>query len=164
MKLAIPILGSLFLSACQSTQSVDPSKLSFRVPAGSSLSLNREIEIPEGQTHIMMQSGQLTSESNRNQYDVACRLNFREFGPRTVAPEVFSIRRTEHREGWESRPNFYFYASEIYLDSAAGTDVIKLECDTWAMPPSINFSFADMQEALGDYLTFKYSSPETPEK
>jgi len=158
------LLASLALSACQTTQSNDPSSLSFRVPPGSTLALNKAIEIPAGQTHALIQSGQLVTDSGRNQYEVACRLNFREFGPRTIAPEVFSIRRTEHREGWESRPNFYFYASEIFLDSATGTDVIKLECDTWAMPPSFNFSFADMQQALGDYLTFKFSSPETPEK
>jgi hypothetical protein len=164
MKHAIPVLVSLILSSCQTTQSDDPSSLSFRVPSGSALVLNKAIEIPEGQTHVMIQAGQLITESRRNQYNVACRLNFREFGPRTIEPEVFDIRRTEHSEGWESRPNFYFYASEIFLDSKAGTDVIKLECDTWAMPPSFNFSFADMQQALGDYLTFKFSSPETPEK
>ena len=158
------LLVSLALSSCQSTQSEDPSRLSFRVPAGSTLALNKAIDIPAGQTHIMVQAGQLTNESRRNQYEVACRLNFREFGQRPIAPEVFNIRRTEHREGWESHPNIYFYASEIYLDSAIGTDVIKLECDTWAMPPSFNFSFADMQDALGDYLTFKFSSPETPDK
>lgn len=158
------LLASLALAACQTTQSDDPASLSFRVPSGSSLVLNKAIEIPEGQTHVMMQAGQLITESRRNQYNVACRLNFREFGPRTIEPEVFNIRRTEHSEGWESRPNFYFYASEIFLDSKTGTDVIKLECDTWAMPPSLNFSFADMQEALGDYLAFKYSSPEPAKK
>ena len=151
------------LTACQTTHSDDPSSLSFRVPADSTLALNKAIEIPAGQTHVMMQAGQLTTESKRNQYEVACSLSFREFGPRTVSPEVFNIRRTEHREGWESRPNFYFYASEIFLDSKIGTDVIKLECDTWAMPPSTNFTFAEMQQALGDYLTFKFNSP-TPAK
>ena len=145
-----------------SMQSDDPSLLSFRVPAGSTLSLNKAIEIPAGQTHVMIQAGQLTTESKSNQYDVACRLNFREFGPRTVAPEVFNIRRTEHREGWESRPNFYFYSSEIFLDSEKGTDVINMECSTWAVPPSFNFSFGDMQQTLGDYFTFQFKSAETP--
>lgn len=133
--------------------------LSFRVPGGSTLSLNEPIEIPAGRTHAFIQSGQLTTESARNQYYLGCRLNFREFGPRTIEPEVFTIRRDEHSEGWESRPNFYFYRSEIFLDSEKGTDVIKLECDRWAVPPSSNFSFADMQQTLGDYLTFNFDFP-----
>ena len=164
VKYAFLLLASLAATACQSMQSDDPSSLSFRVPTGSTLALNKTIEIPSGQTHVMMQAGRLTTESQRNQYDVACRLNFREFGPRTVAPEVFNIRRTEHREGWESRPNFYFYSSEIFLDSEKGTDVIKMECDTWAIPPSFNFTFADMQQALGDYLTFQFNMPASPEQ
>ena len=144
-------------------KSDDPSQLSFRVPGGSTLSLNRTVEIPAGKTHVFIQSGQLTTESERNQYHLGCRLNFREFGPRTIEPEVFAIRRTEHGEGWESRPNFYFYRSEIFLDSEKGTDVIKLECDRWAVPPSFNFSFADMQQTLGDYLTFNFNFPDNPQ-
>ena len=159
MKYATPLLAAPMLSACLSMQSDDPSLLSFRVPAGSTLSLNKAIEMPAGQTHVMIQAGQLTGESNRNLYDLSCRLNFREFGPRTIQPEVFKIRRTEEREGWESRPNFYFYATEIYLDSEKGTDVIKMECDTWAMPPSFNFSYADIQQTLGDYVNFQFNFP-----
>jgi hypothetical protein len=161
---AILLLVSLALSACQTTQSDDPSSLSFRVPAGSTRALNKVIEIPDGLTHAFIQSGQLITESKRDQYDLGCRLNFKEFGPRTIAPEVFNIRRTEDREGWESRPNFYFYATEVFLDSDKNTDVIKLECDIWAMPPSTNFSYADIQRTLGDYLTFKFKSPYTPEQ
>ena len=161
MKYPAVFLTSLMLSACQSMQSDDPSSLSFRVPAGSTLALNKAIEIPAGQTHALIQAGRLTPESGRNMYDVGCRLNFRNFGPRTIEPEVFNIRRTAHREGWESRPNFYFYSSEIFLDSERGTDVISLECSNWTVPPSFNFSFADMQQALGDYLTFDFRIPES---
>lgn len=145
-------------------QSDDPSLLSFRIPEGSKLALEQAIEIPDGQTHIMIQSGKLITESRRNQYELSCRVNFRQFGPRTVEPEVFSIRRTEHGEGWESRPNFYFYTTEIFLDSDKGTDIIKMECTTWAVPPSTNFSIADIGTTLGDYFTFKFSSPESPKQ
>ena len=162
MKYPALLLVSLALSACQTMQSDDPSLLSFRVPASSTLALNESIDIPAGKTHVFIQSGELVSESKRNLYELGCRLNFKAFGPRTIAPEVFNIRRTEDREGWESRPNFYFYATEIYLDSTIGTDVIKMECDVWATPPSTNFSYAEIQQTLGDYLTFDFNSPETP--
>lgn len=150
------LLSALMLPACQYMQSDDPSLLSFRVPEGSTLALNKEVNIPAGQTHVMFQSGRVTTASDRNLYHVSCRLNFRKFGPRTIQPEVFNIRRTEEREGWESRPNFYFYTTEIYLDTKKGTDILKMECSTWAMPPSFNFSYADIQQTLGDYFSFNF--------
>ena len=79
MKHATPLLAVLMVSACQFMQSDDPSLLSFRAPAGSTLALNKTVAIPAGSTHIMIQAGRLPTESKRNQYDVACRLNFREF-------------------------------------------------------------------------------------
>ena len=163
MKYAPLLLVSLLLSACTSMQSKDPSLLSFRVPDGSTLALNRAVTIPAEQTHSLIQSGQLTTGSDRNQYHLSCRLNFREFGPRTIEPEVFTIRRTEHREGWESRPNIYFYTSEIFLNSAKGTDIINMVCGRWAAPPSFNFSFADMQQTLGDFVTFQFNFPASAE-
>jgi len=164
MKYSLPILLSLLLPACASMHSDDPSMLSFRVPGGSALALKKAIDIPAGKTHALIQSGQVITESNRNQYDLSCRLNFREFGPRTIEPEVLTIRRTEHREGWESRPNIYFYSSEIFLDSAKGTDIINMECGRWAVPPSFNFSFADMQQTLGDIVTFQFNFPASPQQ
>lgn len=163
MKLAALLLVSLSLFACQSMQSTDPSSLSFVIPPGSTLTLNKSLEITEGNTHAQIQDGKLTTEKQRNQYALGCRINFREFGPRTVAPEVFNIRRTEHNEGWVSRPNIYSYTTEIYLDSAKGTDIIKLVCGNWATWPSTNFSIADIEKTLGDYFSFSYKQPASAE-
>ena len=161
MKLATFLLLPLIVSACQSVATDNPAELSFRVPPGSTLSLNKKIDIAEGNTHVMFQSGKITTEKQRNNYVVACRLNFRGFGPRTIEPEVFNILRTAEDEGWESRPNIYFYSTEIHLSSEKGTDVIKMFCNTWAMPPSVNFSYAELAETLGDYFTFSFNSPES---
>ena len=161
MRLATLLLLSLLLAACQSIPSKNPESLSFRVPPGSTLSLNKNLDIAEGNTHVMLQSGKLTTENKRNNYVVACRVNFKDFGPRTVEPEVFNILRTEDGEGWVSRPNIYSYTTEIYLGSDKGTDIIKIVCNTWAMPPSVNFSYAEIQQALGDYFTFSFNFPES---
>jgi hypothetical protein len=163
MKQAALLLVSLSLFACQSMQSSDTSSFSFSIPPGSTLSLNKSLEITGGNTHALIQDGKLTTENQRNQYTLGCRIDFREFGPRTVAPEVFNIRRTEHNEGWVSRPNIYFYTTEIYLDSDKGTDIIKLVCGNWATWPSTNFSIADIEQTLGDYLSFSFKQPALPE-
>ena len=161
MKLATFLLLPLIVSACQSVATDNPAELSFRVPPSSTLSLNKKIDIAEGNTHVMFQSGKITTEKQRNNYVVACRVNFRNFGPRTVEPEVFKILRTEDTEGWVSRPNIYSYTTEIYLGSDKGTDIIKIVCNTWAMPPSVNFSYAEIEQALGDYFTFSFNFPES---
>ena len=163
MKHAALLLASLSLSACQSMQSNDPSLLSFNIPPGSTLSLNKNLAITEGNTHAQIQNGKLTTESKRNQYGLGCRVDFRAFGPRTITPEVFNIRRTEHNEGWVSRPNIYFYSTEIYLSSDKGTDIIKLVCGNWATWPSTNFSIADIEHTLGDYFSFSFKQPALPE-
>ena len=156
MRFASLLLVSLILSACQTTPSSDPASLSFRVPPGSTLSLNKNIDIPDGKTHVVIQNGKLTAQNKKNDYVVACRLNFKDFGPRTITPEAFNILRTEDDEGWVSRPNIYYYSTEIYLGSNKGTDVIKLTCGNWAMPPSTTFSYAEIAQTLGDYLSFSY--------
>jgi hypothetical protein len=161
MRLATFLLLPILLSACQSIPSDNPGSLSFRVPPGSTLSLNKNLDIADGNTHVMIQSGRLTTEQKRNNYVVACRVNFRDFGPRTIEPEVFNILRTEDGEGWVSRPNIYSYTTEIYLGSEKGTDIIKIVCNTWAMPPSVNFSYAEIEQALGDYFTFSFNFPES---
>jgi hypothetical protein len=160
MKHAAIIFVPLLLSACQSMQSNDPSLLSFKIPPGSTLSLNKNLEITSDNTHVQIQHGKLTTENQRNQYDLGCRVDFREFGPRTVTPEVFNIQRTEHNEGWVSRPNIYFYSTEIYLSSDKGTDIIKLVCGNWATWPSNNFSIADIAQTLGDYFSFSFNPTE----
>lgn len=160
MKQATLLLLSLFLYACQSMQSSDPSSLSFSIPPGSTLSLKKNLAITEGNTHAQLQNGKLTTENQRNQYTLACRIEFREFGPRTITPETFDIRRTENNEGWVSRPNIYFYTTEIYLDSDKGTDIIKMVCGNWATYPSNNFSIADIKQTLGDYFSFSFNLPE----
>jgi hypothetical protein len=160
MKQAALLLVSLSLFACQSMQSSDPSSFSFSIPPGSTLSLNKSLEITGGNTHALIQDGKLTTENQRNQYALGCRIDFREFGPRTVTPEVFNIQRTEHNEGWVSRPNIYFYSTEIYLSSDKGTDIIKLVCGNWATWPSNNFSIADIAQTLGDYFSFSFNPTE----
>jgi hypothetical protein len=161
MKHVTLFLAAVSLSACQSMRSNDPSSLLFKIPPGSTLSLNKNLEITEGNTHAQIQHGKLTSESQRNQYELGCRVNFKEFGPRTVTPEIFNIQRTEDNEGWVSRPNIYFYSTEIYLSSGKGTDIIKMECGNWATWPSSNFSIADIEQTLGDYFSFTFKPSET---
>jgi hypothetical protein len=58
-------LAALLISACTTTQTTDPSSLSFKTPKGSTLSLNKNLEIPDGKTHAALQAGELTTDRKR---------------------------------------------------------------------------------------------------
>lgn len=156
---AMPIV-LLMLASCQMTQTQDPSSLTFRMPEGSTLTLNKELSIPAGNTHALLQSGELITVRERNQYDIHCRFETRTFGPRTIEPEVFRIRRTEDGQRRISDAGIWLFFSEIYLDSDKGTDVIMLRCQTWGSRMDRNFTVTEMEPTLGDYFTFSFPSTE----
>lgn len=158
-KILIPA-AALLLCSCQSMQSTDPSSLSFRIPDGSSLSLNKNLPIAEGNTHALLQAGKVITTADRNDYHINCRFDVRSFGPRTIEPEVFRIRRTESGQQNLSSAGIVRFFSDIFLNSDKGTDVIRLTCQRWGGRIDRNFTFTEMKPALGDYFTFTFPQPE----
>ena len=153
---ALPLIA-LLLSSCQTSQSSDPSLLSFRIPDNSTLSLNMNLEIPDGKTHATIQNGKPVTDKKKDDYMLNCRFDVKEFGPRTVKPEVFKIRRSESGQDWISQAaGILRYYTDVYLDSDKGTDVIKLTCQEQGYRTDGTFSFADMETALGDYFSFNF--------
>jgi len=151
----IPVLV-LALSSCQSMQSDDPSSLSFKMPDGSTLALNKDLEIPDRKTHALLQAGKVTTEKNRDEYKLNCRFDVKTFGPRTIKPEVFKIRRTEDGQEKVSDAGIARFYSDIFLDSDKGTDVIKLTCQEWGGKIDRTFTVSEMETTLGNYFTFTF--------
>jgi len=156
LKILPPPLTLLALCSCQSMHSNDPSSIFFDIPDGSTLTLNKKLPIAEGDTHALIQAGKVIKTSEVNKYDVNCRFDLKKFGPRTIEPETFKVRRTEEGQEWVSQPSIKRFYTEVYLDSEKGTDVIKLVCQDWGDAIDKNFPVADMQKTLGDYFTFKF--------
>jgi hypothetical protein len=153
---------ALLLSACQTTQSTDPALLTFRIPDGSTVSLNKDIEVPEYKTHAAFQAGKITTDRKRDLYRLNCRFDVREFGPRTIKPEVFKIRRTESGQEPIAMDNSLLrYYTDIFLDSDMGTDVIKLTCQEQGDNTDRPFTISDMETALGDFFTFTFQKVTT---
>jgi len=151
----IPV-AVLLLSSCQSMQSDDPSSLSFRVPDGSTLTLNNELDIPNGQTHAMMQADKLTTEKDRDEYKINCRFDVTTFGPRTIKPEVFKIQRTEDGRNMVSQGGIMRFYSDFYLQSDNGTDVIKLTCQQLGYTIDRHATVSEIETALSHYFTFTF--------
>ena len=146
----------LLLSSCQSMQSSDPSSLSFKIPDGSTVSLNKDLDIADGKTHALLQAGKLTTDKDRDDYKLNCRFDVKDFGPRTIKPEVFKIQRNEDGRNMVSEGGIVRYYSDIYLKSDVGTDAIKLTCQQLGYTMDRSASVSEMQTALGDYFTFTF--------
>jgi len=146
----------LLLSSCQSMQSSDPSSLSFKIPDGSTISLNKDLDIADGKTHALLQAGKLTTDKDRDDYKLNCRFDVKDFGPRTIKPEVFKIQRNEDGRNMVSEGGIVRYYSDIYLKSDEGTDAIKLTCQQLGYTMDRSASVSEMQTALGDYFTFSF--------
>ena len=147
-----------FLSSCASMNSTDPASLSFDIPEGSTLSLNKPLTISSRDTHGVIQEGKQTNDSDKDDYHINCRLDVKDFGPRTIAPEDFTVTRTEDGRNWISEPVILRFYTEIYLASNKGTDVIKMVCQQYGGPTDRNFTVAEMQAELGDFVTFKFAN------
>ena len=91
MRLNILPVFILLLTSCQSLHSSDPDSMFFSIPKGSTLSLNKNLTIPSNDTHAVVQGGKEIADKDRDDYAINCRLDFREFGPRTIEPEGFNF-------------------------------------------------------------------------
>lgn len=150
-------LAILLLSSCQTTQSTDPSLLSFKIPQGSTLTLNKSLDIPDNKTHAVLQYGKITTDRKKDDYKLNCRFDVKSFGPRTIEPEVFSIRRDESGQEWISQAaGLVRYYTDVFLDSSKGTDVIKLTCQEQGYGIDRTFSVSEMETAFGNYFTFNF--------
>lgn len=158
MKKHILICFTLMLTACSSMHSSDPDSLFFEIPEGSTLSLNKELSIPDNDTHAVVQGGKEIKDREKNEYNINCRLDLKDFGPRKIAPEDFNITRTEDGTNWISKPSIMRFYTEVYLTSDRGTDIIKLVCQEYGDQSDRNFTVKEMEEALGDYFSFKFAT------
>ena len=160
MKLTLLTLAVVLISACATTQSTDPSQLSFKIPKASTLVLNKALEIPADKTHATLQFGKVVTDRERKDYKLSCRFDVKAFGPSTVQPEVFRIRRSESGQEWISQAaGLLRYYTDVFLDSDKGTDVIKLTCQEQGYKMDTPFTISDMETALGDYFTFTFAQP-----
>ena len=157
MKKILLVIITAIVSSCASFQSDDPDSLLFNIPKGSTLSLNKKLTIPHSDTHVVVQGGKEIADRNKNEYAINCRLDLKEFGPRTIEPETFAITRTEDGQNWISHPSILRFYTEVYLASDKGTDIIKMVCQDYGGSTDRNFTVAEMQQALGDYFTFNFS-------
>jgi len=157
MKQLIATIASLALASCQSIWSDDPSSISFKIPRGSTLSLEKSIEIPEGRTLAVFQYGELIPSRKRDIYDLYCNFEVIKPGLRTISPEVFTVRRTDDWTEQLSRTTLCHF-TVVHLESAKGTDINRLTCREIVRSSDYHFTATEIEQTLGDYFTFAFAT------
>ena len=98
-------------------RSDDPTSLAFVIPAGSKLVVKESFSIDHNNTHATIQFGEFARDNDLQDYEVNCRIDYREFGPREIEPETYRITRTEDGNHWISQPAIMRHYTEVHLES-----------------------------------------------
>ena len=155
MKVLHIIATGIILAGCQSLASDDPGSLWFRMPSGTELVLNRALTIPAQRAHIMLQHGKPSQAAS--QFDVACRFEVKELGPRTIQPDTFLVTGYSTQERWENYPNTKRYYKVIRLESKQQPGIMPMICEYYDYPiRGRPVTRVQIQEALGDYFSFRF--------
>jgi hypothetical protein len=145
----------LLLAGCQSMQTDDRSSIWFRVPSGSQLVLNRALTIPAQRAHIMLQHG--TAARAASEFEVACRFEVRNLGPRIIQPDSFLITGYGSEQEWENYPHTRRFSKTFRLESNRQTGIMPMVCEYYDWPLfGRQITQAQIEEALGDYFTFRF--------
>jgi hypothetical protein len=152
--LYVMTLGVL-LGACQSVATNDPGSVWFRIPPGAELVLHRPLSIPAQRAHVMLQRG--TAAGAASEFEVACRFEVRDLGPRLIQPDTFLITGYGSQREWENYPHTMRYYKSFRLKSRHQSGIMPMVCEyydwpLWGRP----VTQAQIEEALGDYFSFRF--------
>jgi len=149
--------GVALLAGCQTVATNDPAKINFRIPPDSRLVLNRELTIPAGVAHVVFQHGEPGPAAN--EFEVNCRFEVRDLGPRVIQPDSFLITRWGSQREWVNEPNTLRFYKVFYLKSERQPDLLPMTCQVWSYPLiGRPVTIRQIQEALGEYFTFEFAS------
>ena len=146
----------LALVGCNTAQTRDVNSPYYKIPPGSAIILNKDLNIPAGEAHIDLQDGNpATAVGN---YNVNCSFSVRNLGPSTIKADTFMIRETSSSQEWVSRPDIMRFYREFRLTSDRQPDVMKFVCQDWDGPLTGRpVSVPEMQKAVGDYVSFRFA-------
>jgi len=153
----LALLTLPLLAGCEGllASKYDVNSQFYKIPAGSKLILHRQLDIPPGKAHVILQAGR--SGAGANQYAVNCEFEVRTLGPGKVRPDTFDIPWAEMSREWVSQPNIMRFYRVLHLQSAAQPDVLQLMCQDWDGPLlGKNISIPEMRAALGDIITLEF--------
>jgi hypothetical protein len=186
----IPLLAALLASCQSAAYEGDENSPFYLIPAGSSVTLNRELTIPAEQVAVFLQGGEVASSGKINQYYPHCKfeLRHRRDTARTVQPDRFEITKVTPEIGHSvaldglqlagvsvgiginigSRgdgdgASLQTWSTRMTLRSARQPEVFRLSCGQTALPhEGRHVSINEMRKALGAVITLQLPSSRSP--
>ena len=150
------VLLVVLIAGCQTTATTDINSLWFKIRPGSTLVLNKPVEIPAGMAHIDLQNGQLSG--GVDEYTVNCTFEVENLGPHTVIPDTFLITDTSDAQEWISQPDILRFYKVLRLKSERQPEVLKLVCQDWDGPlMGRPVTVGEIEKAVGAYFSFKFA-------
>lgn len=151
------VVIAALLAGCQTVGTNDTASINFRIPRGSRLVLNREFTIPAGVAHVVFQQGKPGPAAN--EFEVNCRFEVRDLGPRVIQPDSFLIARWGSQREWVNQPSILRFYKDFHLKSERQADIMPMTCQVWSYPLiGRPVTIRQVQEALGEYFTFEFAS------
>jgi len=149
-------LIAIALAGCNTAQTRDVNSPFYKVPIGSEIILNKDLDIPEGQAHISLQDG--IPNTGVGNYNVSCTFNVRNLGPSTIKAGTFTVRETSPGQEWVSQPNIMRFYRQFRFTPDSQPDVLNFVCQDWDGPMlGRPISVPEMRKAVGDYVSFKFA-------
>lgn len=91
---ALAVVLAAGLAGCWMPRVSDPASPYYELPAGSTLTLRHDVEIPLGRARTVLQGGRPAAAAELKRYDAYCELEVDEVSerqPQTVRADVFTI-------------------------------------------------------------------------
>lgn len=177
MKWIVPAIATTLLAACQTTAyEGDENSPYYVVPAGSHLTLNRDLAIPAHESAVFLQGGQVLPKVQVNFYQSHCKFEVRRVldAAQTVRVDEFVVTKVvqsmEHsvrapmrlasssviggvEDGGQSLRTF---ATRLDLRSDSQPEVLRLTCGHWDYPPlASHLSIRQIRKVFGDIFTLR---------
>lgn len=174
MKQTSLIVLIVLLSSCSHHPVSDINSPLYSVPAGSTLSLNRDILIAPNRARVYIQNDTVHDSVNDiNEYYPYCEFEILTLSeqPQRVHADTFIISRVVDETLTSNKPLLYAslrltdtaplliaYNTVYYLKSDQQPDVYRLMCLYWTDLGVDDFlSFTEIRQTLGTLITFQVS-------
>jgi hypothetical protein len=120
------LLAAALLAACQTTSSTNPNSISYKLPRGSKLILNQNLEIPAGQAHTIVQNAKAGTSAYK--LEIMCRFEVEQLGPRTIHPDTFLITEVAQGREWVNEPSTMLFYKDLHLKSEQQRAILPMRC------------------------------------